>query len=120
MESIKSIIENLNAAWVNQDYKPLESLLHKDVVFTMPGFKAQVIGLDKCIEGYKQFMQVAELHNFEIDNLNITITGNTAVAHYNYKISYTVNSEKYDEEGIDIFTLTNIEGNWLVVWRGMA
>ncbi len=120
MDAIQTIIENVNAAWVNKEYEPLEQMLHKDVVFTMPGFTAQVIGKEKCIEGYKQFMEAAELHDFEIDNLNITVTGNTAVAHYTYKISYTVNNEKYDEEGIDIFTLSYIDGKWLVVWRGMA
>ncbi len=120
MDAIQSLIENLNAAWVNQEYEPLNQMLHDDVVFTMPGFTAQVLGKEKCIEGYKQFMQAAELHNFEIDNLNVTVTAQTAVAHYTYKISYTVNNERYDEEGVDIFTLSYVDGKWLVVWRGMA
>lgn len=114
---IIKIIERINNAWLKKETDKLNYFFHKDIVIASQNFDIQARGIEKCIKSYKDFVNNVEVHEFNPDKPEITISENTAVALYSFDISYTINSERINETGKEFLVLTYNSVDWKLVWR---
>lgn len=110
-------IRRINQAWVLRRAEDLEAVLHPDVVVVPPPPAAAVRGREACIASYREFALEARVLHFEELSPAVEVFGDTAVATYDFAITYEIGGTYTTERGREIFVLTREDGRWLAVWR---
>ena len=110
-------MEKINNTRIKDDPEKLKKFFHEDIVFLSQDFKEQGVGIDACIESYKEFKKMSNLEEFKVSNSRIDLFDNIAVVSYNFEIKYIISQEIYNHKGRDMFIFTNVEGKWMAIWR---
>ena len=116
-ETILSLIQEINFAWLRGDFSKMESCFHQDFTIAQPGLGKFEKGREKCIESYKNFMRIAQILNYEETEHTVEVWGDTAVANYRFVMEYELEGKVYNDKGADLFVLNNSNGSWQAVWR---
>jgi hypothetical protein len=109
-------VRRINAAWVTRRTDVLVELLHVSMVVVAPG-GGSLRGRAACIASYRDFTVQAEVHRFEELKPAVDVFGDTAVATYDFEISYRLGGTSTTERGSEVFVLTREGGRWWAVWR---
>lgn len=118
-EKIWSVIQQINNAWLNKEYQLLESLLHENMQIVDADLNVLGEQRDACIQSYRDFVENANIENFEVCDPKVNAFDQTALVEYDFSIQYTMNSESYNETGKDVFVLTFEQKRWQAIWRMM-
>lgn len=116
-QKIEQLIEQLNDAWLNDKLDNMEKLFHKRVVMIVPGTNRKIRGRELMIESYREFIEMSDVSDFRVQNMVIDVFDTTAVALYNFRIRYRVETTNYDENGVETLVLHRHNDRWLIVWR---
>lgn len=111
------IVRRINQAWVQRRTEDLEALLHPAIVVAPPPPAEPVRGREACIQSYGEFALEARVLHFEEQRPAVEVFGDTAVATYDFAITYEANGTYTTERGREIFVLTWEAGRWRAVWR---
>jgi hypothetical protein len=76
-------------------------------------------GKEACIRSYLDFLEGATVHRCEIGPAEIDVAEDTAMAVYQWEMTYETEGETYTEAGSDILALARFDGAWLITWRAM-
>jgi len=117
---IEALLRKLNRAWLAGDGEGLAELIHEDAVIVRPGFEGQSVGRFAWVASYLDFMAAATIHSFEEDRFVIDVWGDTAVANYEFVLSYEVAGAERTDRGRDLFALNRERDGWVVVWRTLV
>ncbi len=116
-------VEAINAAWTANSAAELPVALgnafREDMVIVAPGFVQRLEGRDACVRSYVDFVDRAEIHDFDVADAAVDVLGDTAVATYRYDIAFTLEGERYDEAGRDLFVFARDGDRWRAAWRTM-
>jgi uncharacterized protein (TIGR02246 family) len=118
--AVAETVRRLNATWLNGNVDDLVEFFEPDVVLVAPGFVQRVAGRDALIDSYRNFLDQATLHHFELFEPSIHVFGGTAVATCPYETEYSVGGQRWKGDGHDVLVLLEKEGTWRVVWRHLA
>ena len=119
-------IDQLNSAWLEQDYPTLERCYHPDTVLLPPDAGDPIIGREAVLNTYREFHSLAAIKAFEITDLKLMSfaekvdgsTPNTIMCHMRFDIAYSLNQLEQRESGLEVYTLTNHEAVGLqIIWR---
>lgn len=116
-DEVWDVVRRINRAWVQRRTEDLESLLHAEIVVVPPSPATPVRGREACIESYREFALEARVLHFEELSPAVEVFGATAVAAYEFAITYELGGTWTTERGREIFVLTREGGAWLAVWR---
>jgi hypothetical protein len=119
-EDLWQAVHNLNAAWLQGDWKSLESQFNDAVVMSMPGFQQQIAGKDVLVQSYKDFVANAEIVDFQERDPVVNDWGTAAMLTYTFNIHYIEGGTEKQESGSEILLFLNDAGGWKVAWRTMA
>lgn len=111
------VVRRINQAWVLRRTEDLEALLHPAIVVAPPPPAEPVRGREACIESYREFALEARVLHFEELHPAVEVFGDTAVATYDFAITYEMSGTYTTERGREIFVLTHEGGRWQAVWR---
>ena len=118
---IRDLLSRINYAWLRKRGDALTTALNacfaEDVVMRGPGFALVGKGRDLAVQSYRDFVSQAEIRDFSPEEASIDIAGETAIANYKWKMTYTINGQEYTEQGRDVFVLSRQTAQWLAVWR---
>jgi ketosteroid isomerase-like protein len=122
-EAIAAIVTRINEAWQDLAGDALADALAEcfagDVVMRGPSLALLGTGRDFASQSYEDFVAETEIKNFLQDDPEIDIVGDTAVAYYQWKMTYVLADNEYTEQGRDLFVLARRSGRWWVVWRAL-
>jgi ketosteroid isomerase-like protein len=120
---IRDLLSRINDAWINQRGQAMTAALNacfaEDVVMRGPDFVLVGQGRDFAVQSYQDFVRQAEVRKFSLDEPEIDVAGDTAIAQYKWVMTYVLNGEEYTERGHDVFVLARRDEKWLAVWRAM-
>jgi hypothetical protein len=121
--AIRNVLSAINNAWlVRRGPAMVEALnpnFSDDVVFRGPGFTLLGAGRDFAVQSYVDFVNQCEVKDCSLDEPAIDVIGETAIAQYKWKMTYSLAGKDYTEQGHDVFTLSLRDGQWRVIWRAM-
>ncbi len=117
IEEIRSLLEKVNQAWLNNQIEELENYFHRDIVIAQPGLRAHARGRQACISSYKEFVSRTITRNFDTSGYIIDVWGKIAVVSYRFVMDYELQGVLHHDSGTDLFVLIREEEKWLVVWR---
>ncbi len=118
-EKVWKIIEQINDAWLNENFEPLKSLLHENMVIVDSDLQVLGEGRDVCIKSYRDFIENVEIGNFEVSDPMVKVFNQTAIVEYAFSIRYQMENESYNDTGKDVFVLTYEQKRWQAIWRMM-
>jgi ketosteroid isomerase-like protein len=120
---IRDLLSRINDAWINQRGEAMAAALNacfaEDVVMRGPDFVFVGQGRDFAVQSYQDFVSQAEVRKFALDEPEIDVAGETAIAQYKWVMTYALNGQEYTERGHDVFVFARRDEKWLAVWRAM-
>ncbi|MGE0135999.1 MAG: nuclear transport factor 2 family protein [Dehalococcoidia bacterium] len=116
-DEVWDVVRRINQAWALRRTEDLEALLHAEIVVAPPSPAEPVRGREACIESYREFALAARVLHFEELHPAVEVFGDTAVAAYDFAITYEADGTYTTERGREIFVLTREDGRWRAVWR---
>jgi ketosteroid isomerase-like protein len=112
-------IQRINRTWLEGRPGDLAPLLHPSVIMVLPGFSGRIAGRDAFVAGFVDFCNSAELHEYGESELEVDITGDTAVASFAFDMVYKRSGTSYRATGRDVWVFARQEDSWLATWRAM-
>lgn len=119
-QRITDIIDEINEAWLFQDFDKIASHLHEEVVLVQRDYQDAIVGKEAYIDVYQGFTEQASVNRYRADKVHIYCQDEIANAHYQFRIEYETSEEVVQEKGIDLFTFRKQENEWKVIWRAVA
>ncbi len=120
-EEIRAIVQRINDAWLQGRPEELHQYFDDRMVIRGPGFQVLGTGRDACVQSYADFLKIATVHEYEysLGEPEIDVRGDSAVAAYPWKMTYSLESGRYTESGHDLFVFSRASGEWRAFWRTM-
>ncbi len=113
----------MNRAWLEGPIEELPAALdacfHPAMVIRGGDLQVNGAGKEACIQSYIDFLGSAVVHRCVLDEPEIDIAGDTAVAVYGWQMTYETEGQTYEEAGSDILALARFDTGWLITWRAM-
>ncbi len=120
---IRKLLGEINDAWTSGHAEELPAALdrcfHERIVFRGPDLRELARGKQACIRSYEDFVRNAKVLGWEFSDPLINMCGDTAVATYDWNVSYEMNGHEQRESGHDLFVFSRESGQWLAVWRAV-
>lgn len=113
-QEIWNTIRALNDAWTCGNPDDLKNYFHSRMVAFTASDCFYRKGQHSCLNGWKGFAQMAEIHSWVENDPIIEVYGESAVVAYYYDMSCTINGMPYQFTGRDMFFLVRESGLWLV------
>ena len=117
---IERLIRALNAAWPEGRLEDVGRCFDEEAVMVPPGGGVLVRGREAIVGSFRDFLDMAKLHGFELLDPTVAVFGATACAVVPFKVRYELQGQVYDEKGEDILVLLQNAGEWRIVWRTQA
>lgn len=110
----------INSCWMNKSFTKLYDCFHNDVVFNSPDFVHKIVGREKCVQSYIDFMNNSQILFFNEKNPDVDLFETSAIVKYEFEMKYEQNKKHFHEGGTDIYLFLNVDGEWKAIWRSMA
>jgi len=107
----------MNTAWQEARYDSLYLFFHSDVVMLPPGSDQPIQGVEAMVESYRQFGAMGTIHAFEIKKVDVFETDGAAMVHMLFFVDFEIEAGRFQEEGMEVYTVDVFGDNPLVVWR---
>ena len=121
--AIRDLLSRINDAWSKQRGEVMTAALNEcfaeDVVMRGAGFAFVGKGRDFMVQSYHDFVSQSEVKSLSLDEPEIDLTGETAIAQYKWTMTYALGGQEYTEHGRDVFVLARRDKKWIAVWRAM-
>jgi ketosteroid isomerase-like protein len=118
-DEIRAIVQRIHDAWSQGRPEDLHQYFDDRMVIRGPEFLVMGRGRDACVQSYAGFLKVATVHEYDRGEPEIDLHGDTAVAVYSWKMTYSLESGRYTEKGHDLFVFSRASGEWRAIWRTM-
>jgi len=118
----RAFLRELNECWRTGDLGAIAAFYHPDVVLLPPDLGEPICGRDAVVATYGDFLQAASLQHFEITGIDVfpfdtSSSTATCMAHLAFDVSYRLGDETYVEKGLEVYTLSESDGELKILWR---
>jgi hypothetical protein len=111
------VLVAVNRAWCESRFEDLDALLHPRAVIAGFDLARYAEGRDSCLASYRDFVESAIIHAFDVHNVRVEEHDRTAIVTYAYRIRYEMDGQLHSEEGRELLVLVAGEEGWQVAWR---
>jgi len=112
-------MRRINRAWLDGRVEDLRPMLHPEIVMVMPGFAGRGQGSEQFLAGFHDFCQNAKVHEFQEQDQQVDVAGDTAVVSFRFEMVYERAGGRYRSTGRDLWVFQGQGGEWVAVWRTM-
>jgi ketosteroid isomerase-like protein len=121
--AVRDVLTRINEAWSKLRGEAMTAALNEcfadEMVIRGPGLSLIGKGRDFAVKSYQSFVSQAEVKSLSLDEPQIDVAGETAIAQYKWTMTYVLNGQEYTEQGHDVFVLAKRGKRWLAVWRAL-
>lgn len=115
LDSVWRIVQAMNHTWVSGDADALGRYFHPDMIIVATGMRLE--GREACVESYREFCASTTIKWFSTSNPSVSVFGETAVATYEFDLTYEWDGQTIRDKGKEIFVLLQQNDSWQAVWR---
>ncbi len=119
MDEIRRTLDELNRAWRDRRFGDLAQFFDEKVVMKGPGLRELVRGRDALVQSYEQFMAKSNVIGYAESNHSVDTWGETAVATYDWMMTYEQVGKTNRDSGQDMFVFVRRDARWIAVLRVM-
>jgi uncharacterized protein (TIGR02246 family) len=111
-------VRRLNSAWQQGDWKTVTACFREDAVMLLPHGEELLRGRDAIVATYHEFFDIATLHALDIEAVEVFDYGAAAMCHMRFTIDYTIDDEREEASGVEVYTLVpDAAGRAVIAWR---
>ena len=114
---IRSLVREINAAWLGGDLQWLRRHFHSEIVMVSPAFTSRVEGVDACVQSFEDFLGTAEVTDFRESEVTGDARGTAGVGTFRFDIAYRMDGREYREAGREIWVFARADAGWKAIWR---
>ncbi len=118
--TVSDSMDGINRAWLDGRVEDMAPMIHPDIVVVLPGFAGRIAGKEAFLKGFRDFLEQADIHEFQEHDRQIDAAGRAAVVSFKYEMVYERGGESYRATGRDIWVFTLEQGGYSAVWRTMV
>jgi ketosteroid isomerase-like protein len=118
-EGVGATMRRINRAWMDSQVNDLAPMVHPEIVMVFPGFAGRIQGRDAFLGGFRDFCENAKTHEFEEQDQQIDVAGDTAVVSFRFEMLYERAGQRYRSSGRDLWVFQRDGEDWIAVWRTM-
>ncbi len=113
------LVQTLNAHWQSAQWDALSLLYHPKAVLVPPDMTPVIAGRNAIVATYEEFAAAATLHSFRAGAIRSHRFDATAVVEADFTVDYTVQGERYLDEGHETYLLERAATpvGYHIVWR---
>ena len=116
-QQIKELLKKVNQTWSSGNPDDLKHYFHDNMLIMSPDMRIMGSGKDNCIKSYIDFLNHATVIDLKEHVPEVHIFDNTAIAFYQYSISWKSGDKLFNENGSEMYILDKKENDWLIVLR---
>ncbi len=116
---VENLMHSINNIWREGRTDDMSTLFHPDIVMVFPNFSGRSNGSSAMIEGFKDFCQNANIHEYNESDLQIDVIGNSAVVSFSFSMIYEREGSRYRSTGRDLWMFLKCDLEWKAAWRTM-
>lgn len=105
----------LNACWTKGDGSGLVEFFHENMVAITPSDRLRREGRSACVAGWMDFSAMARIHSWRELEPSIQVYGDSAVVTYYFEMSFSIDGQKINMGGRDMFVFIKEQGRWWAV-----
>lgn len=121
--AVRDVVSRINEAWSKLRGEAMTAALNEcfadEMVIRGPGFVFLGKGREAAVKSYQDFVSQTQVKSLSLDEPQIDVTGETAIAQYKWTMTYVLNEQEYTEHGYDVFVFAQRGKRWLAVWRAL-
>ena len=118
-DTVTATMRRINRVWLDGEVERLGPMVHPEIVMVFPRFTGRIQGREEFLAGFRDFCQKAIIYEFQEQDHQIDVAGDTAVVTFRYCIVYERCGERYHSTGRDLWVFQKQGNAWLAVWRTM-
>ena len=112
---VRRTLDRLNLAWREKRFRDMEPYLDENIVMKGPGLKQLGRGRSMLVQSYVDFMGKSTITAYEESNHQVDILGLTAVATYDWSMTWEQSDKGESAAGHDMFVFERRDSRW-VAW----
>ena len=120
---LRALLRRVSSAWQNRRYEELADLFDENIVMVLPAFSGRIEGREAVVDSYREFMETANVSDYQEDLPTIDVWGDTGIASYHWEMTWIAGGKVETASGYDAFVLSRMsdgDGSWRAVWRTMS
>jgi len=118
-ETAGATMREINRLWLDGQVESLAPMVHPEIVMVVPDFAGRIQGREEFLDGFRDFCQSAQIHEFRDHDQQVDVAGDTAVVTFRYEMVYERSGGRYHATGRDLWVFRHQESAWIAVWRAM-
>jgi hypothetical protein len=119
MEDVITTLAALNSAWLDRRFDDLGKYFDEGIVMKGPGLKELARGRESLVQSYATFMSSSKVLDYAESNHNIDQWGSSAVASYDWSMTWEQGGKTESGSGQDMFVFERRDSGWIAVMRVM-
>ncbi len=114
-QAVWDTLRALNDCWTKGNPDDLVDYFHPQMIAITATDRHRREGSAACIAGWKGFAEMATIHHWrEVDPV-IHLYGDSAVVAYDFDMAFTINGQRIEMGGRDMFFFVRENGRWWAV-----
>ena len=116
---VRQTLDALNSAWRERRFADLQTHFDEEIVMKGPGLKTLARGRSALVQSYVDFMSKSAVSSYEESGHAIDVNGDTAIATYDWFMSWEQAGKQDKASGQDLFVFERRSLGWIAVLRLM-
>jgi ketosteroid isomerase-like protein len=118
-QTVRETLRTINQTWLEGRPQDMESLIHPEIVFVIPGFAGRMTGWPALLAGFDEFCRSSRIVSFDDGGIDVDEVGDAAVASFHFEMVYEHAGASTLATGRDLWVFTRTARGWQAVWRTM-
>jgi hypothetical protein len=123
LDEVRALMTRINDAWLKNPRSEMRATLEdcfaEGMVMRGPAFQELGRGREVSVKSYEDFLDQAKVVSCKLDEPNIDMMGDTAVATLAWQMTYELSGQTYTESGHDLFVFVRSANRWQAAWRAL-
>ena len=117
--AVQRVLDRIQTSWRAGRPEEMAPFLAPDITFVFPGFSMRLIGRDRLIESYRDFLASSRLSSYREERRSIEGGQTAALAEIAFDMTYTRAGTDWRSHGIELWALERRGSGWIAFWRTM-
>lgn len=114
-QAIWRTVRAMNDAWTKGNPDDLVNFFHPNMVAITATDRLRRLGQAECLAGWKSFAKATTIHHWTETEPLIQVYGESAVVSYYFDMAFTMNGQRIQMGGRDLFFFVREHGRWWAV-----
>ena len=117
MADLEKFIQDMNRAWQQDRFDAVQACYAENAIMLVPGRAEPISGAAAITDSYREFVETAEVHAFDVTDIRLFEYPSSTVCHTAFTVDYEIESGRFTEHGVDVYVIDDSGESPTIIWR---